>query len=784
MGLLSKFNNFRNSKTPYLLILALICIIVIAFSTGFPYDEASFLTQYFNFYIYGEHIFYYWSFGIYYYVLTMSSFLINIPFAYFGIDNVIVQEFSIKVPFLISMGLVSIGIYLILIQEGTETIIARKILFIFLLTPIVLYDVAFHGNGLIISIFFETFSLVFLYKSKYYSSAVFLGMAAASYLYPIFFIIPMVYFVLRKTRVSKSFIYFTIFLVTLILGQGLPILFYFIYGIPLSQGSVLGGIIGITSNGFPPQTVKVISTWGPYFILQEFTGYIVSLRIAEIIFALIMVIPGIVFIFIYKNPSIRNLIEIFLVESLIFIIFGLNSDPQYLTAIAPFSIILYSLKKKPYHLNFLSLLTFADVGSFITSSPGVIFGFFQDLNPQLGAYYLRSPMSLFDILYSLYIVSLFIYLIYFLYQEHLRKVKSRYRTNTSNPISGLSLQRRVCKMVSYLVIFTLVTVVLVAPGMQNPPPTIPSVASLMQGSYNSHLLYSNTSGNSPNFQYSIDMGSIWSSMDGYAKSDGTYELQIPSSTPKIAYLGDFKQTSFISTEPNTTYSENFYFPFASTFHGFFVIFGNNVTPLIYLENSPPNHYLNLTNYTYKVQTVDGSHNFFEVVGPETISAGYHILTLKIPQKNTSLSVSHFDESGANFRTYISGENIHENASAIPTLMENSSIIQNTTLSFYLSLSSTISAYFNGIIIGNYSTLYPVNINIPGKIVKSTNVVTINGSYNRTDLITLKYNPPLSFSAVIFKENSANFIIGTTFIAISVISLWYLILFVRRVTRGT
>ena len=41
----------------------LVCFVFISISTGFPYDEASFFSQFYNFYIYGGHPFYYWPFG-------------------------------------------------------------------------------------------------------------------------------------------------------------------------------------------------------------------------------------------------------------------------------------------------------------------------------------------------------------------------------------------------------------------------------------------------------------------------------------------------------------------------------------------------------------------------------------------------------------------------------------------------------------------------------------------------------------------------------------------------
>ncbi len=763
-------DQWRKHDKLILLGIISICIIIISFSTGYPYDEASFLTQYYYFYIFGKNIFYFWPFGIYYYIMMVAGYLFNIPFALFGMENVMVQEFSIKLPFLVSMGLTAIGIYFIQIKEGLRHRLASSIAFIFLLTPIVLYDAAFHGNGLIIALFFEIFSIVFLYKSKYFMSSVFLGMAAATYIYPVFLIIPVLYFVYRKTSKRISLTYLAIFLLIILFGQGLPIFVYHIYGISLSEGSILGGIAVVTPSGVTGLGAN--GAWGPYLMIWEINGYVIPLLAGLIIFISAMVIAGIGFIFLSKKPTLLDLIKIYFIESIIFVLFVPHSDPQYLVAIAPFSILLFSIRKDYHHLSFLTLLTFFDIGAFITSSTAVMFGFFYDLNPAINAYFLKSPIFIYYTLESLYFIALFIYLVYFLYKEHPAATSKSENTKTS--ASEMPLNGKVIKMTSYLVIFTLITLVLVAPGIHNPPSTIPSVGSLMQETYSASI-----SKNSSNQQYGIDMGALWSSLDNYAKIDGTYMLQIPSGPPKTTDIGDFDQTSLIGAQPNATYSENFYFPFNSTFHGFFVIFGSNITPFVYLQGSNSNQYLNLTNFTYKVQTVDGTYNFFEIIDSETVSSGYYNLIIKVPQNNADLSVSYIGKSGAYFRTYISNVNVHVNTSSIPVLSVNSSVIPNVTLSLYLSLSSTISVLFNNIMLGNYSTEFQTSIGIPGNEVASHNTVQIYGYYNGTDPITLKYNPPLAFSAVVFEENLANFIIGTAFLVISSVFLWYLVVFVRR-----
>ena len=779
---LFKADKIRKMNIP-LFFLFSACVAIISISTGFLYDEASFFSQYYIYYIFGGHIFYFWPFGVYYYIMITSSFLINIPFASLGLDTAMVQEFTVKFPFLISMYLTAIGIYLILLYEHIEKGFAKKVLWISLLTPIIIYDAAFHGNGMIIALFFEVFSVVFLYSRKYYTSSIFLGIAAASYLFPIFLIIPMLYFIYKKTDIKKSFLYFCIFFLIFLLGQGIPVLVYLFYGVPLSQGSILGGIIGISSAGISMHSVSVISPWGPYFLIYEFSGYLITMRLAEIIFGLVMLISGFIFIIFKKNPSIKDVIGMFLIESLLFIIFGLNSAPQYLTAIAPFSIILFALNEDYRHLSFLTLLTFFDLGAFFTSSTGVISGFLIILNPQLNAYYLKSPPILSHALYSLYVLFLFVYLIYFVYSQNSAYINKIQRISKPH-ISEEELKRKSVKLFSYFVIFTLLLIVIVAPGIQNPPQVIPTVGNLVEENYMAEPISNNTSISSSMHQsYIIHMGDPWSFLDSYSRTNGNYILNIPPSPINTSTLGDFGQTSLIRSYPNATYSERFYFPFNSIFHGYFLIFGTNITPLIYLEGNNTYNSLNLTNFTSKVKTIDGDQNFFEIKDSKLINAGWYTLEIKIPENNAYISVTKIDNGGVTFNTYTSEQRVHVNAQDIPRLIVNSTEIQNTTLSLYISLSSVISVSFNGKIIGNYSPSTTGIIVIPSAIIKNNNNITISGYYINTQSIVLHFDPPLSFSYIALEESFINLLIGIMFLGIFVTFILYMIRFIKRNVRN-
>ena len=754
----------------------LVCFVFISISTGFPYDEASFFSQFYNFYIYGGHPFYYWPFGVYYYILMMASYLVNLPFALFGLDNVMVQEFSIKLPFMICMFLTAVGIYLILRCENINKKISKSISWLFILTPIVLFDVIFHGNGMIISIFFETFSILFLYRNRYHASAIFLGIASATYLFPAFFLLPILRLVNFRKKLKGSITYFGIFTTIIIIGQGLPLLVYYLYGIPLSQGSVLGGIIGITPSGVLTNT---ISTWGPYFIIEEITGYIVSMKIAVLIFIAVMTIPSIIFIIFKKNPQTLDVLEIIFIESLLFVIFGMNSAPQYLIAIAPFSLILFSIQKNDKHLLLLTLLTLLDIGQFIAQSPLTLFSFFWDLNPQLRANYIVWPKYFFDVVYSLYWILLFVYLIYFINSKFIKKQFSHTVSN-KREFSLDDLHSKINKSISLLVIFTILIVGIVAPVMSNPPTIMLSIPSLNEQAHPAILEGNNSNVSSLSDNYSINMGKNWGNLNNFARVTGSYTLCIPKGMSKETIMGDFGQTLALPNLANVTYSEDFHFPKSGFLQGYFVIFGTNITPYLSIsKESSPNFSLNLTKDIHLVQRVYGTHNYFKFVYDNNIQKGNYVLSLKVPEMNSAISATNFNQSGANFTRFDTKKMVQVNSSSIPTLMVNSSYKPNLTLSLYLILSPTILISLNGKSLGNFSTQSNSLIPVPSNLVKESNTIEISGHYCTSLPIYLYYEPPFNININIIFSNIFNSIFVLVSGVITVFALSYLYVYIRK-----
>ena len=688
-----------------------------------------------------------------------------------GMDNVVVQEFSIKLPFIIAQLLSGVGIYLILKDEGLGIKRAKKIGLIFVLTPIVIYDSIFHGNPLILALFFIIFSVVFIYKEKYTISSIFLGIAATTYLFPIFFIIPYLYIVKKRESVRRMILFLIVFLFVLILGEGIPLISYVISGIPLNQGSILGGIIGVTSSGLPNGVQKVISTWGPYFIIQEVSGYIITQRMAVFVFVAVMLVFAASFLFKFKSPSIKDLISYLLSASLLFVIFGLNSAPQYLTAIAPFAILMFAIVQDFKYLYFLFLLTILDLLSFITSSSNVLFSFFYDLNPSLIGKNIFFPKILSNILYTLYVIFLFIFLSFHLWKCNSNNKKNKELNKNHDKPYLKKLHRTIVRDFGILIFLTIVTLLFVSPTILHPPKQMYSMPALMSETYFSEYNQNFTTPGKNSSSYLIELGNYWGTMDSYAKRGGNYSLFLPQPLFKTKIIGDFSQNSTIKTNSKSLYSENFTVPFRSNLVGYFVDFGNNSTPIIHLigEGAGQNFNINLTPMTRLFRVVNISHNFFEFSYNHPIPKGNFTLSIKV-NNNITLSSTKFGGNNASFIPIGYSNSINMNSDQIPELYVNSTEIKGTTLSLYITMSSLVNLTINAHKIGNNISDSEVPISINSSLIKQNNIVNISGDFDKSDRIEIKYSPPLTIYPSVILKNDPRLITGFLFLISLLLSL--------------
>ena len=354
--------------------------------------------------MYGVTPYFNWVFGAFYNAILTGSFLVNIPFYFAGLDNVLVQEFSIKLPLIISAGITAYGLSKIIssLIPGRRFSLTPGI--IFLVFPLIIFFVPVFGNPLIITLMLLTLSLVFFLKSKPGLSSIFVAAAAATYLYPIFFILPFLKIINKKfgAKEAKKSILLIIF--TLFIGQGVPLIVYYIMHIPFTAGSILAPLYIVSSS--ITFTSTHLATWSPYLLIYSIFGYRTSNFMIEVIFILSMSIPMMLFsIKKLKDNYFTVFIEFLFIDSLLFAIFAITADPQYLQAAIPFAIILFYLKRRPFYLNFLIIASLLNIFIFYLVNTRVLILFQNTLNDWY-IYPVAFPPDALTLVLALYMFSL------------------------------------------------------------------------------------------------------------------------------------------------------------------------------------------------------------------------------------------------------------------------------------------------------------------------------------------------------------------------------------------
>ena len=327
--------NFRwfGNRDNILISVILAGYLIASPFLSFAYDMAYYF-QYFRWvYLYHVDPFFLWTFGAFYNAINIGALSLNVPFYLLGIDNVLVQQFSEKLPLIISAVLIGYSIRLILKSVKPARHFGGMPVLIFLLLPITIFDVEFMANDLIVALMFLSLSLVFLVRSKPRLSAIFLGASTATILYPIFFALPFIRLVKKNHGKKVSIDSLILFSLVVMIGQLGPLGINILSGVPLSD-TILSPFISVRSFLIVPSSAPNI--WSPFYVIYYLSGKVVSTHVQELSFIVLMMIP--VVLFLLSRPE-RVSVEIYLkflfLESLFFVIFAISASPQYLLAIAP-----------------------------------------------------------------------------------------------------------------------------------------------------------------------------------------------------------------------------------------------------------------------------------------------------------------------------------------------------------------------------------------------------------------------------------------------------------------
>lgn len=710
---------FNRETAP--LILIIFAYFIISPLLSYAYDEGYYFQFFRWMYLYNVQPYRIWVFGAFYNTINIGSLSLNVPFYTLGIDNVLVQQFTEKLPLVISAIFVGFGIDIIInSSKNIEKSWTSPILF-FLMLPVCIFYVDFIGNALIVALFFLIFSFVFLSKAKPRVASLFLGASAATYLYPIFFILPFSKFAkieYGKKTMQQSVI---IFFITIAVGQILPLIISILTRTPYSD-TILSAILSKYSS--VTVTSSVQSPYGIYYILSLF-HFEASAALKEIIFLLAMLVPAVMF-FSYKFEKINygNLIEFSYLESLVFILFSITALPQYLLAIAPFSVILFYQYKNRSYISGLTIAFFLGLLLFFVNNTPILY-LLSNINPTwqyspkfiLPQYY----VTLLSIFYTISLLSL---LVLHLVNSRIRNAVNLkdqikdYKKKEKNPIRIHACFMKL-KLAGFFLIISLI-IVLIAPAFNH----VPSVMLFTQQASSGTSIAAKVNTNNDFTSYTVEKPTIWSLINNYSRSHGTFNLEIP--------MGNFGNLSENSL-PRTIYNQS---------QGLSVTLSSSANPI------------NINQTLFLSSNVTGGvppYNFTWYIGSEqgqskqnqTISFGY--------LGNYSIILVVTDSKEHNVTVYLNEE----------------------VGSYYYNIS------FNSKPLGIFNSSNLQSVLVNSSYIKEVNYVNLSAAFTSKGNIHLQFNLPLKVPPQEIYNNLTYLITGFFFSLITVSGLVTITWFLRK-----
>lgn len=489
---------------------------------GFSYDESAFSSVPTNFYYYGFNPFYYWKFGIFYLGIILGGYFPSIVLNVFGINNVLVEEFGIKLPIVAAVFISGILVYKILKNLTDNEYLPKIGSLLFVFSPLVFFYSVFHGNPLIISLMFLLGSLYYLEQKKLTRSYFLLAISGSIYLFP-FFIFP--YFLLytyKKYSLKNLVISNTVFFITSIIGVFSTYIVYALYGINGSAGTITGsGYVSIATYAFKP------ATWSLYEIYFIFQHNFQPYDFFQIIFLAFLLAP-LVFILLARKHTFtfKDLIFCNLLVAFGFAFLSPTAVPQYLEALVPFVVLLLAYRFNHRHIIFFTLLGLFNILLIALVNTYNFNQYYIDVNPAMGRFYIPTNITIFLTTTFTYLCFAILFLIY------------TFRIYSKKPtsISFRTIKKKTTKIfimtLAGIVIFGLSSMVAVAPGLTHLPSEF---VFQRNGPTQISPSYTDRRGNTTSYYF---QATEWSLISRFAKEDNNVFLKLQG-YPKSLHLGVF-----------------------------------------------------------------------------------------------------------------------------------------------------------------------------------------------------------------------------------------------------
>ena len=309
--------------------------LLVGIIAGHPFDDA----------IYAQHaqFFYYLSLnptygilmGIYYGFINIGGYFVTILLSLLGISNVLTIQIGVKIPFILFTFLTAIVLYKLVKDMGFDGRYASLLL---LTSPIYFFTSVVYGSAIVVSMFFLVSSIYLLFKKRRLLSAIMFGMAAGSYLYPLFSIPFLLRYVKRESGRKETAIYFAVSAVFAAIGQLTVLVFYYFNGYHSIAVAVPGSYISI----MPLPYYSVFDILGIFGLSNAIPG-----QIYDYVYYASAIIASLSYFLIKKdNVTRESLLVFFLAQGVLFSAINPYNLPSYMTAIIPFAIILAIVYKR------------------------------------------------------------------------------------------------------------------------------------------------------------------------------------------------------------------------------------------------------------------------------------------------------------------------------------------------------------------------------------------------------------------------------------------------------
>jgi len=703
----------------------LIGILIFAFSIffGYSFDESVFSGYAANYYYYNENPFYFWGMGAYYLGIDIAGYFPSIILNLVGFHNVLVEELGVKIPIDLGAFISGLLLYKILLKLNVNQKYSESAALIFLVSPLLFFYAPFQGNPLDVTLMFLLAMILCIQSERYYLGSVFLAIATANYLYPIFLVPIVLFYMFYNTKRSKAFLSMLLYFIIAGIGISAQYVSYIVAGISFSSGTAVStnnGVASLSSAIFHPPI------WNTYYFLNIFrVGF--PYYGFQIIFIIAMILPTFLII-IKKNRkgvSITELIMIMSLQGLTFAFFSPISDPQYILAALPFIIVLVFLTRKLSLMYLLYTATFLGLIMVAYVVPYNFNQYFVDVNPAAGSIQLfLSPtvLSLLSIIYSAIGIILIINIAILFIKNKSKNYFSRFSRKIRHliPLSGLTI-----------IVFIVVSFIIIYPGLYHIPQQFAYQANDSRSSVDfSSVTYNNTTEvDTINFKEP----STWNSIQNNIKNMSSVGLYAYL-TPRPLKYGFIGGNDIFPVNSSHYLGESFYIPFNAKIE-LLIGFINDSFKManVYLVKNNGDQ-LESKIATFTNFTRASYYNTFPV------SEAEYIISFQINQNLTPGNYSVIVAGTSSETVYLGGWNGDPGTQNIQSIfiIGNGSQIDVGNQIKHMRFSLSVNVYYNG----------PLNVTINGKPL-SLLANGFEGINNRIPTILIKENNSMTFSQDIF-----------------------------------